>query len=654
MKRIIITENQYKKLVSQPLNEENSGGGKIVFSKGYGEDDIVSDRVWNFLNILKEKLWDKYSKNLFISEVSELSYEFDNNLVIVKINNGKYSNEEKRFIRNFIKRGNEYDGDFISYNKKVDWIFFSVPSSELKINQIDNTEEIEDVTIDDPEEIEDVTIDDPEEIEDVTIDDPEEIEDEPEDSDGACESGDCENGEGVYRYENGDVFDGLFKDGELDIGVYTYETGDIYEGVFENDVFNGEGTFIDIETGRKDYGMWEDGELNGEVIITYENLDVYEGNWENDTMNGDGKYLWENGNEYDGEWKDGERNGQGKFTFADPDGRIFEGIFEEDRFKDGTIKFPNGEEVDFEDFHVVVDDTDEEIEDETGTEEEETEIEDETGTEEEETEIEIIPGCECCTEENVNFYQENITNLKESNDFRWWVHQDEDRLKKVEDKLEDCGFNPTTDTNDKFDITRGAYEDVSEFMIIAFDEVGQEWIDDGKPEKPKMSIDDGSLIKPSDQPGGRDYGWRGKITSLCSQGKDRYCDWHWHNGEDYAYPKGTEIYVFKPGVVKSKRGHVLEIEHDNGSKTLYRHCDKYFVNKNDRVESGTLIGTVGNKGAGTGSHLHLEYWGPDATDRIEKKTMTSYKTNRDKKFTKKVSSSDPISIENQYIRFRKK
>ena len=28
-------------------------GGKIIFSDGYSENDIVSDRVWDFLNILE-------------------------------------------------------------------------------------------------------------------------------------------------------------------------------------------------------------------------------------------------------------------------------------------------------------------------------------------------------------------------------------------------------------------------------------------------------------------------------------------------------------------------------------------------------------------------------------------------------------------------
>jgi len=429
MKRIILTESQYKRLVRQPLNEEKDKGGKLIFDTGYGFDDLTDNMVL-LLNNLIRVLKVRYKKNVYIKKVKKH---------VLTIDLSKYSKKQVKTIKYVVDRyfnGSEFLGDY--YNSDDGEMVFE------------------------PEEIEDITIDEPEEIEDITIDEPEEIEDEPEDSDGVCESGDCENGEGVYRYENRDVFDGLFKDGELDNGVYTYENGDVYEGVFENDVFNGEGTFIDKETGRMDYGMWEDGELNGEVIITYENLDVYEGNWENDTMNGYGEYLYENGSEYEGEWKDGKLNGEG--VYIDDDGVKFEGTFEDNDIKDGILTYPDGREIKYENGEVVSDEGDDDTNDDT--------------------EIEIIPGCECCGEENVNFYQDNITNLKESNNFRWWVHQDEDRLKKVNDKLEECGYD------DGLNISYNVYGNESPHMIISFGEVGQEWVDDGKPEKPEDEEED--------------------------------------------------------------------------------------------------------------------------------------------------------------------
>ena len=53
------------------------------------------------------------------------------------------------------------------------------------------------------------------------------------------------------------------------------------------------------------------------------------------------------------------------------------------------------------------------------------------------------------------------------------------------------------------------------------------------------------------------------------------------------------------------------------------------MEKGDRIESGTLIGTVGNKGPSTSPHLHFEYWKP----------------NKNKK-------SNPKDIEDNYIRFK--
>ena len=157
---------------------------------------------------------------------------------------------------------------------------------------------------------------------------------------------------------------------------------------------------------------------------------------------------------------------------------------------------------------------------------------------------------------------------------------------------------------------------------------------DNPPEKTikTLDINDPTLIKPSSYYGSdRDYGWRDPIPSLCIKGKFRYCKKHWHGGEDYPYPVGTEIYVLQPGVVEEKGIYTLKIKHDDGSKSRYVHCDKFFVSKGDRIESGTLIGTVGKKGNVTGPHLHFEYWKPNDNN-----------------------TSNPKTIEDKYIRFKKK
>lgn len=242
-----------------------------------------------------------------------------------------------------------------------------------------------------------------------------------------------------------------------------------------------------------------------------------------------------------------------------------------------------------------------------------------------------IIDCENCiskiSSEIKNKY-ETIINKDNIVDFRWWINQDSNRLKSVTDKLKECcetKSDPTISTS---------YNKKNKWTLVAFSVVGNEWINSGKPKRTFeiLDIDETNLIKPSSNYGdSRDYGLRDPIPSLCNEGKTMYCTKHWHGGEDYPYPTGTEIYVFQPGEVIEKGDWALKIKHDDGSKTRYVHCDEFFVEKGDRIESGTLIGTVGNKGPTTGSHLHFEYWKPN-----ENKT------------------SNPKDIEDKYIRFKKK
>ena len=176
----------------------------------------------------------------------------------------------------------------------------------------------------------------------------------------------------------------------------------------------------------------------------------------------------------------------------------------------------------------------------------------------------------------------------------------------------------------------------------------------GGNEKVNSIINDtATYIKPSTKFGsGRDYGWRDKISSLCKN-NNRYCDWHWHGGEDYPYSVGTEIYVLKPGEVEKIGTHTLTIKHNDGSKTKYAHLNNIFVDQQNPIEAGTLIGEVGNKGASTGPHLHFEYYPPNAKYEERKLTKKSHKTNKLKTFSIKTKSRDPKDIEDNYIRFKK-
>jgi murein DD-endopeptidase MepM/ murein hydrolase activator NlpD len=56
------------------------------------------------------------------------------------------------------------------------------------------------------------------------------------------------------------------------------------------------------------------------------------------------------------------------------------------------------------------------------------------------------------------------------------------------------------------------------------------------------------------------------------------------------------------------RGNATYIDHGWGVYTGYLHQSQLLVQAGDRVETGQLIGMVGNTGRATGPHLHWEVW----------------------------------------------
>lgn len=84
-----------------------------------------------------------------------------------------------------------------------------------------------------------------------------------------------------------------------------------------------------------------------------------------------------------------------------------------------------------------------------------------------------------------------------------------------------------------------------------------------------------------------------------------------HTGIDIPRPKGTPIAVADDGVVTFAGsyyayGNLIKISHGNGVETWYGHCDSISVSVGEIVKKGETIGTVGNTGRSTGSHLHFE------------------------------------------------
>lgn len=84
-----------------------------------------------------------------------------------------------------------------------------------------------------------------------------------------------------------------------------------------------------------------------------------------------------------------------------------------------------------------------------------------------------------------------------------------------------------------------------------------------------------------------------------------------HTGIDLASPSGTPIKASKSGTVvysgwQGGYGQVVIIDHGGGYRTLYAHCSKLNVVKNQKVSRGQTVALVGSTGNSTGPHLHFE------------------------------------------------
>lgn len=84
-----------------------------------------------------------------------------------------------------------------------------------------------------------------------------------------------------------------------------------------------------------------------------------------------------------------------------------------------------------------------------------------------------------------------------------------------------------------------------------------------------------------------------------------------HRGVDIAVPTGTIVYAAMDGTVTTAAyddyyGNYVVIEDSKGYCTKYAHMDTLSVSAGQSIKHGDTIGTTGNTGSSTGSHLHME------------------------------------------------
>ena len=216
-----------------------------------------------------------------------------------------------------------------------------------------------------------------------------------------------------------------------------------------------------------------------------------------------------------------------------------------------------------------------------------------------------IVDSECVlTTAEYNFYKQHIKNEKDGDAFREWVNSDNTRLNYVNRKLADCDKNTGLDREGE----------LNGYIEIAFKHKGKEWVRLGKPNKEsgnvvvdskkdeeiEQPIKGESITKPSNA----------RLTSLPQESR-----WgRQHHGYDIVGPysgKKCLIVCNNPGVVTHAGrcggyGNLVEIEHGNGKFSAYAHLYKISVTKGQQINVGDVIGIEGNTGGSMGRHLHFE------------------------------------------------
>lgn len=180
-----------------------------------------------------------------------------------------------------------------------------------------------------------------------------------------CISGNCIDGYGTFNYENGEQYEGFFKNAHRSgPGLLLYEDGSSFNGMWENDEKNGlgfyssyDGSFFlghhqanlrngeGIEQMYDEEGVifsianWESG--NETSKIGNEKNDVLIGCISGDCQNGFGSYLYENGDIYMGFYKNGLYDNIGMYIYKSGD--VFIGAFEnQKRYGYGMYVWQNG------------------------------------------------------------------------------------------------------------------------------------------------------------------------------------------------------------------------------------------------------------------------------------------------------------------------
>lgn len=99
-----------------------------------------------------------------------------------------------------------------------------------------------------------------------------------------CVGGDCQNGYGQYKWNNGDTYTGFFSNGTMRMGNYLFANGNEYLGTFNlQNQFDGFGLYYFGESGYYG-GEFKNGQYHGRGYYENGNETPRKGEWENGTL----------------------------------------------------------------------------------------------------------------------------------------------------------------------------------------------------------------------------------------------------------------------------------------------------------------------------------------------------------------------------------
>ncbi|MCF8056407.1 MAG: hypothetical protein K9K37_07190 [Desulfocapsa sp.] len=184
-----------------------------------------------------------------------------------------------------------------------------------------------------------------------------------EDSAGTCVSGDCQNGEGVWKYDDGRRYEGSFIAGRPGgEGVIYLVSGSEYDGQFKYGLYDGGGNVL---FGDGSGAECERGNcINGRGVILFEDGSRYSGGFKDEMRTGYGGLEMEDGSTYSSDFINNLFDGKGTLVLADkteysgwflagkmqgtinvrfPTNHKFVGLFENDHVVEdqGRLIFPN-------------------------------------------------------------------------------------------------------------------------------------------------------------------------------------------------------------------------------------------------------------------------------------------------------------------------